>query len=72
MWDAGIKQRPHDGRSAHTLRRTCLSELMEACGDVQVVQEVAGHARPDTTIRHYLRRVSDARMRDAMDLRRAA
>lgn len=72
LWAAGVKQRPGDGRSAHGLRRTCLSELMEACGDVQVVQEVAGHVRPDTTIRHYLRPVSDVRVREAMSLRRAA
>ena len=66
MWAAGIKRRPGDGRSAHGLRRTCLSELMEACGDLQVVQEVAGHVRPDTTVRHYLRRASSARKREAM------
>lgn len=69
MWQAGVKQRPHDGRSAHGIRRTCLSELMEACGDIQVVQEVAGHVRPDTTVRHYLRPVSLERVRVAMERR---
>ncbi len=69
MWEAGVKQRPGDGRSAHGLRRTCLSELMEACGDIQVVQEVAGHVRPDTTVRHYLRPVSLERIRGAMERR---
>lgn len=72
MIDAGVKQRPLDGRSAHAWRRTCLSEVMEACGDVQVVQELAGHASPETTIQHYLRPVSDVRMRAAMDARRQA
>jgi integrase len=70
--EAGVKRRPLDGRSAHAFRRTCLSELMEACGDVQLVQEVAGHVRPDTTIRSYLRPVSTERVRAAMALRQQA
>lgn len=67
MWDAGIKRRAMDGRSAHGLRRTCLSNVMEASGDIHVVQAVAGHARIETTARHYLRPVAVERMRSAME-----
>jgi integrase len=71
MWAAGVKSRPGDHRSAHGLRRTALSELMEASGDLQVVSEVAGHASMQTTVRHYLRRASVERKREAMTLRQA-
>ena len=69
MWAAGVKKRAHDGRSAHGLRRTCLSELMDACGNIRVVQGVAGHANIETTARSYLTSVTTAQMRKAMDLR---
>lgn len=69
MWAAGVKRRALDGRSAHALRRTCGSELMEATGDVRVVQAVLGHARIETTARFYLRTVALTRMAEAMAAR---
>lgn len=69
MWSAGVKRRAFDGRSAHGLRRTCLSELMDACGNIRVVQGVAGHANIETTARSYLRSVTAQQMREAMELR---
>lgn len=69
--DLGVKRRAFDGRSAHGLRRTCGSELMDACGDVQLVQAVLGHARIETTARYYLRPVPATRMREVMALRYA-
>ena len=67
MWDAGVKRRAFDGRSAHGLRRTCGSDVMEACGDVRVVQAVLGHIRIETTARYYLRPVPIDQMRAALD-----
>ena len=67
MTASGVKRRAHDGRSAHGLRRTCGSDVMDACGDVQVVQAVLGHARIETTARYYLRPVPLDRMRTAME-----
>lgn len=69
LWAAGVKRRALDGRSAHALRRTCGSELMEATGDIRVVQAVLGHARIETTARYYLRPVALTRMADAMAAR---
>lgn len=69
MWAAEVKRRPLDGRSAHALRRTCGSELMEATGDIRVVQAVLGHARIETTARYYLRSVPLTRMAEAMAAR---
>ena len=67
MRDAGVKARALDGRSAHGLRRTALSDVMDRSGDIRVVQEMAGHRDLDTTARHYLRRVPLDRLREAME-----
>ena len=41
------------GRSApvatHVLRHTALATALDATGDLRAVQELAGHARPETT-----------------------
>lgn len=70
MVTAGVKRRPHDGVSAHALRRTALTEVAEATGDAFVVQELAGWASPATAA-HYVRRATTERMRNALE-RRAA
>lgn len=70
--ELGVKRRAHDGRSAHGLRRTCGSDVMDECGDVRIVQAVLGHARIETTARYYLRPVTMDAMRDAMERRPAA
>lgn len=66
MRNAGVKVRPMDGRSAHGLRRTCASDVMDLSGDIRAVQSLLGHARIETTARHYLRPVSMQQMRAAM------
>lgn len=66
MIRAGVKARPYDGRSAHALRRTAASDVADRGADIRVVQEMLGHQRAETTIRHYYRRVTMAQMRDAM------
>lgn len=67
MNEAGVKARPLDGRSAHGLRRTACSDVMEASGSLLAVQEMAGHQSIETTARHYLRRVTMAQLREAME-----
>lgn len=64
---AGVKQGVLDGRSAHGLRRTAASDVMDRVGDIRVVQEMLGHARIETTARAYLRRVPIEQMREAME-----
>lgn len=66
MRDANVKTRALDGRSAHALRRTAASDVMDASGDVRVVQAMLGHERLETTARSYLRPVSQEAMREAM------
>lgn len=72
MQAAGVKARALDGRSAHALRRTAASDVMDASGDIRAVQAMLGHARLETTAAHYLRPVTMDRMREAMDGRRYA
>ena len=40
---------------------------MDRTGDVQIVQEMLGHASIETTARSYLRRVKLDTLRDAME-----
>lgn len=70
MVSAGVKTRALDGRSAHALRRTGGSELMEATGNIRVPQAYLGHARIETTARYYLRPVSMPELRAGVDARR--
>jgi site-specific recombinase XerC len=66
MADAGIKTGPRDGISAHALRHTCASDMLDRCGNVRTVQEALGHASLATTQR-YLRRASLDQLRAAME-----
>lgn len=67
MYGAGVKVRAYDGRSAHGLRRTAASDMMDLTGDIRAVQEMLGHSDPETTIRYYLRLVSMQRLRESME-----
>lgn len=67
MREADVKHGALDGRSAHGLRRTAGSDVMDRAGDVRVVQEMLGHARIETTARSYLRPVALESLRAAME-----
>ncbi|MEZ4537000.1 MAG: tyrosine-type recombinase/integrase [Cyanobacteriota/Melainabacteria group bacterium] len=45
--------------SAHTLRHTCLTNLMRAGSDVGIVAQIAGHKKLETTKRYTLPRKED-------------
>lgn len=47
--DAGVKTRPRDGISAHALRHTAATNLLELTGDVTLVQQLLGHSRLSST-----------------------
>jgi integrase/recombinase XerD len=66
MVDAGVKRARYDGRSAHALRHTCASDVLEACNDVRIVQKLLGHASVATT-EIYLRRVGLSKLRAAVE-----
>ncbi|HSS08681.1 MAG TPA: tyrosine-type recombinase/integrase, partial [Acidimicrobiales bacterium] len=43
MAEAGIKVGSYDGVSAHALRHTFASNMLDRCGNVRLVQEALGH-----------------------------
>ena len=45
--------------SAHTLRHTCVTNLIRSGADVVLVAEIAGHKRLDTTRRYSLPSLAD-------------
>lgn len=63
---AGVKHTPYDGKSAHALRHTCASDVLDECGDLRIVQEMLGHQHLSSTS-VYLRRAGVRRMLDAME-----
>lgn len=65
MRAAGVKRRSRDGRSAHAFRHTAASDVLDACNDLRVVQQMLGHQHLTTTT-IYLRRASMGKMREAM------
>lgn len=67
MRAAGVKTANLDGRSAHGLRRTAGSDVMDRCGDIRVVQEMLGHVKIETTAKSYLRPVAIGHLREAME-----
>lgn len=65
MGAAKVKRLARDGNSAHALRHTAASDVLDACGDLRVVQEMLGHSQLATTS-IYLRRAGLGKMRTAM------
>lgn len=70
MRRAGVKRRAYDGRSAHTLRRTCATDLLDAGANIRQVQAVLRHASLNST-EHYLRRSNAEDLRGVLDQRTA-
>lgn len=66
MRQAGIKSASWDRVSAHALRHTFASDMLDRCHNVRTVQAALGHVSLATTER-YLRRASLDQMRAAMD-----
>jgi site-specific recombinase XerD len=66
MRTAGLKRSRWDGRSAHALRHTAASDVLDACHDLRVVQAMLGHEHLSSTS-IYLRRASLGQMREAME-----
>lgn len=66
MMEAGIKTRPRDGVSAHALRHTAATDVLERSGDLRAVQELLGHANISTTS-IYVGKGDRGRLREAME-----
>lgn len=66
MDDAGIKHGRRDGRSAHALRHTAASDVLDRGADLRVVQAMLGHQHLNTTS-IYLRRANLGQLREAME-----
>lgn len=54
-----------DGRSAHSLRHTATSDVLDTYGNVRIVQEMLGHSSLQST-QVYLRRADLGQLREAM------
>lgn len=66
MRRAGVKRHAGDGVSAHALRHTAASDVLDTCGDLRVVQQMLGHQQLSSTS-IYLRRANAHQMRTAME-----
>jgi site-specific recombinase XerD len=66
MRRTGVKGAPGDGITAHALRHTAASDVLDRCHDVRTVQGMLGHASLATT-QIYLRRASLGQLREAME-----
>jgi len=68
MSAAGVKRSAMDGRNAHALRHSALTEVAEATGDAFIVQELAGWSSAAMAA-SYVRAASTDRLRGALTLR---
>lgn len=64
--DAGVKTRARDGVSAHALRHTAATNLLELTGDVTLVQQLLGHSRLSST-QVYLPASRVGKLREELD-----
>ena len=55
----GVAARAGLGLSAHTLRHTCVTNLVRSGNDLVLVAELAGHRRLETTRRYSLPSAAD-------------
>ena len=69
MRSAGVKVTARDGVSAHALRRTCASDVLDGGADIRQVQTILGHANLRSLDR-YLRRPDAVALRAVMEGRR--
>jgi integrase/recombinase XerD len=65
LYASRVKTAPGDGITAHALRHTAASDVLDRCGNVRIVQGMLGHASLATT-QIYLRRASLDQLREAM------
>jgi site-specific recombinase XerD len=63
---SGMKTDRYDGISAHALRHTAASNLLDRCHDVRMVQALLGHSNISTTDR-YLRVTNLDNLRQALE-----
>lgn len=66
MSRAGVKRAAWDGVSAHALRHTAASDVLDVAGDLRIVQQMLGHQSLSSTA-IYLRRASAGQIRSAME-----
>jgi integrase/recombinase XerD len=66
MRRTGVKVAAGDGVTAHALRHTAASDVLDRCNNVRTVQGMLGHASLATT-QIYLRRASLGQLREAME-----
>lgn len=66
---AGVHVSPHDGWTAHGLRHTAATDVVDRGGDVRDVQTMLGHASLATST-IYIARSQAAKLRDVMEGRR--
>lgn len=66
MKEAEVHRQAGDGRTAHALRHTAAHDVLDATGDVTLVQELLRHASLATTQR-YLPRTRLAKLRQAVE-----
>lgn len=64
MADVGIKERPHDGRSAHALRHTFAGAMLDNGADPRTLQSALGHQSLGSTWIYTRRRQNIAEIRE--------
>lgn len=63
FWDAGVKQRAWDGRSAHAGRHSFAGAMIDNGADIRTVSDALGHEHESTTAVYLRRRRTPAQIR---------